>query len=224
MPPIARGQAWLYQPSPVSTVPNTGRNQSNSNYRGLDEEEEGMGCGNSFCLGGRHFQIPNGNQILSAPISLKNDIPCTIMPVSFAIISMRLYPCDTAFAACNITRMVTWHQLFRHISVWHRTPNTFASRVDITSAFNHRIRSEQWLLADNVTIPHCCLRSADRFQFLGNFPFPSCRIRCLIPAPLLYLVVAYKPSGRLRSHRTSTLLVLANCVSIWYHLIGVVTE
>ena len=35
----------------------------------------------------------------------KNDSPCTIMPVSFAIISMRLYPCDTAFAACNITRV-----------------------------------------------------------------------------------------------------------------------
>ena len=40
MPPIARGQTWLCQPLPVSTVPNTGRNLSNSNYRGLDEEEE----------------------------------------------------------------------------------------------------------------------------------------------------------------------------------------
>ena len=87
--------------------------------------------------------------------------------------------------------------------------------VDITSYFLHRIRSEQWLLADNVTIPHCCLRSADKFQFLGNVPFPSCRIRCLIPAPLLSLVVAYKPSGRLLSHMTSTLLVLANYVSIY---------
>ena len=37
MPPIARGQPWLCQPLPVSTVPNT---LSNSNYRGLDEEEE----------------------------------------------------------------------------------------------------------------------------------------------------------------------------------------
>ena len=41
MPPIARGQTWLYQPSPVSTVPNTGRNLSNSNYGWHDEEEEG---------------------------------------------------------------------------------------------------------------------------------------------------------------------------------------
>ena len=40
MPPIARGQTWLFQPLPVSTVPNTGRNQSDSGYRGLDEEEE----------------------------------------------------------------------------------------------------------------------------------------------------------------------------------------
>ena len=38
--PIARGQAWLFQPLPVSTVPNTVTNQYNSNYRGLDQEEE----------------------------------------------------------------------------------------------------------------------------------------------------------------------------------------
>ena len=38
MPPIARGQAWLCLPLPVSTVPKTGRNISNSNYRGLDEK------------------------------------------------------------------------------------------------------------------------------------------------------------------------------------------
>ena len=36
---IARGQTWLFQPLPVSTVPNTGRNQSDSRYRGLDEED-----------------------------------------------------------------------------------------------------------------------------------------------------------------------------------------
>ena len=35
MPPIVRGQTWIFQPFPVSTVPNTGRN---SNYRGLDED------------------------------------------------------------------------------------------------------------------------------------------------------------------------------------------
>ena len=40
MPPIARGQTWLCQPLPVSTVPTTGRNLSNSNYRVLDGEEE----------------------------------------------------------------------------------------------------------------------------------------------------------------------------------------
>ena len=40
MPAIARGQTWLCQPLPVSTVSITGRNLSNSNYRGLDGEEE----------------------------------------------------------------------------------------------------------------------------------------------------------------------------------------
>ena len=39
MPPIARGQTWLFQPLPVSTVPNTGRNQFDSGYRGLDEKD-----------------------------------------------------------------------------------------------------------------------------------------------------------------------------------------
>ena len=37
MPPIARGQTGPCQSLPVSTVPNTGRNLSNGNYRGLDE-------------------------------------------------------------------------------------------------------------------------------------------------------------------------------------------
>ena len=36
MPPTARGQTWLCQPLPVSTVPNTGR--SLTVYRGLDED------------------------------------------------------------------------------------------------------------------------------------------------------------------------------------------
>ena len=40
MPQIARGQTWLCQLLPESAVPNTGRKLSNSNYRGLDEEEE----------------------------------------------------------------------------------------------------------------------------------------------------------------------------------------
>ena len=40
--PIARGQTWLFQPLPVSTVPNTGRNQYDSGHRGLDEEEESI--------------------------------------------------------------------------------------------------------------------------------------------------------------------------------------
>ena len=40
MPPIARGQTWLCQTLPISNVPITGRNLSNSNYGGLDGEEE----------------------------------------------------------------------------------------------------------------------------------------------------------------------------------------
>ncbi len=34
MPPITRGQTWLFQP-----LPKTGRNQSDSGYRGLEEED-----------------------------------------------------------------------------------------------------------------------------------------------------------------------------------------
>ena len=34
-----RGQTWFFQPLPVSTVPNTGENRYNSNYRGLDQEK-----------------------------------------------------------------------------------------------------------------------------------------------------------------------------------------
>ena len=36
MPPIARGPTSLCQPLPVPTGPNTGRNLSNSKYRGID--------------------------------------------------------------------------------------------------------------------------------------------------------------------------------------------
>ena len=38
------GQTWLCLPLPVSTVPNTGRNLSNSNYQGFDEEKEEVLC------------------------------------------------------------------------------------------------------------------------------------------------------------------------------------
>ena len=36
---IARGQTWLFQPLPVSTVPNTRRSLSNSNYRWFEEND-----------------------------------------------------------------------------------------------------------------------------------------------------------------------------------------
>ena len=36
---FAHRHTWLFQLLPVSTVPNTEKNISNSNYRGLDEEE-----------------------------------------------------------------------------------------------------------------------------------------------------------------------------------------
>ena len=39
MPPIARGHTRLCQTLPVSTVPNTGRNQSDSGYRGLEDDD-----------------------------------------------------------------------------------------------------------------------------------------------------------------------------------------
>ena len=206
MPPIARGHTWLYQPSPVSTVPNTGRNLSNSNYGGHDEEEEGMRCGKSVCLGGIHrtVYVMNWNvpqffsnskwnpHFISANLTEEryplHDDASVFRNNQYALISGRYcIRCMQHHSRIELL-MFTWpQQIFKHISAWHRTPHTFASRVDITSSFLHRIRSEQWLLADNVTILPCCLRSADRFQFLGNFPFPSCRIRCLIPAPLLSL-------------------------------------
>ena len=203
MPPIARGQTWLYQPSQVSTVPNTGRNLSNSNYGGHDEEEEGMGSvredmlpwrKTSYCrchelkCSAIFFPIQNGTHILSAPISLKNDIPCTMMPVSFAIISMRLYPCDTAFAACNITRVSNsscLHGLSRYSDTsapGTGLPNTFASRVDITSSFLHRIRSEQWLRPYSdlkLMMTPACPRLLDMiFTFLGPPDFGQSRHVC----------------------------------------------
>ena len=36
--PIALGHTWLFQPLPVSTVPNTVSNLHNSSYRGLGEQ------------------------------------------------------------------------------------------------------------------------------------------------------------------------------------------
>ena len=114
------------------------------------------------------FPIPNETHIMSAPISLKNGIPSTIMSVSFAITSVRLYPCDTAFAACN-TR-VSYQCLAQNSSI-HFHPEM------ILQPFLNRRRYEQWLLTDNGTVLPCYLRSAGKFQFLGNFPFPSCSFR-----------------------------------------------
>ena len=69
MPSIARGQ-----PLPVSTVPNTGRNLSNSNCRGLDEEEEGLivqGYGNvtSMQFTGSYYRCYT---VLRAPAILRH--------------------------------------------------------------------------------------------------------------------------------------------------------
>ena len=74
MPPIARGQTWLCQPLPVSTVPNTRRNLSNSNCRGLDEEEERLivqGYGNvtSMQFTGSYYRCYT---VLRAPAILRH--------------------------------------------------------------------------------------------------------------------------------------------------------
>ena len=44
--PNCTGMTCLSQPLPVSIVPNTGRNLSNSSYRGLNEEDYSLyiGC------------------------------------------------------------------------------------------------------------------------------------------------------------------------------------
>ena len=139
------------------------------------------------------FPISNETHILSAPISLKNDIPSTIMSVSFAIISMRLYPCATAFAACNISSWLhglSTADIQTHQRLTQDAPIHFHPAL-IIQHFLHRRRSEQRLQTDNGTVQPCNLRSVDRFKFLGNFPFPSYRIRCLIPVPLLCMFVAF---------------------------------
>ena len=74
MPPIARGQTWPWQPLPVSTVPNTGRNLSNSNCLGLDEEEErfivqGYGNVTSMQFTGSYYRCYT---VLRAPAILRH--------------------------------------------------------------------------------------------------------------------------------------------------------
>ena len=66
MPPIARGQTWLFQPLPMSTVPNTGRNQSDSGYRGLDEEEDWSveAVVAIFKMADMNFQCPISRRIM----------------------------------------------------------------------------------------------------------------------------------------------------------------
>ena len=49
------------------------------------------------------FPILKVTHNLSAPISANKCTAETIMSVSFAIISMRLQPCETTFAACSMT-------------------------------------------------------------------------------------------------------------------------
>ena len=78
MPPIARGLTWLCQPLPVSTVPNTGRNLSNSrpthNCRGLDEEKErfivqGYGNVTSMQFTGNYYRCYT---VLRVPATLRH--------------------------------------------------------------------------------------------------------------------------------------------------------
>ena len=49
--PISAWQSWLSQPSPVSTVPNTGRSLFDSSDRGLDEQmsRKYVACSYSLC-------------------------------------------------------------------------------------------------------------------------------------------------------------------------------
>ena len=80
------------------------------------------------------FPIPNGTHILSAPISLNNDIPYTMMPVSFAIISMRLYP--AILHSLHVT------------SLAYRIPHVYMASADI--------RTHQRLAQDS---PYICIQS-----------------------------------------------------------------
>ena len=112
------------------------------------------------------FAIPNETHSLSAPISLKNDINSTMMSVSFAIISMRLYRaiqhslhatslwCRTLHGCMALADIQT-HQLLAQDSPIHLHPEL------TLLPFLHRRRSQQWLLTDNGTVPPCYFRSAD---------------------------------------------------------------
>ena len=122
-------------------VPNTGRNLSNSNYGGHDEEEEGMGCGKSFCVGGRHrtVDVMNWNvpqffsnskwnpRFISANLTEEryplHDDASVFRNNQYALISVRYcIRCMQHHSRIELL-MVTWlQQIFRHISAWHRTP------------------------------------------------------------------------------------------------------
>ena len=65
MPPIARGLTWLFQPLPVSTVPNTGSNQSDSGHRGLDEHRKGQQQ-RSFTI-----KMKDSDEIITEPEAVK---------------------------------------------------------------------------------------------------------------------------------------------------------
>ena len=107
------------------------------------------------------FLIPNETHSLSAPIALKNDIPSTIMSVSFTIISIHLYPCDTAFAASSYSSWLHGLSGFSEsLAPAHDSPLHFHPEL-ILQHFLHRRRSEQWLLTDNGTVPPRYLLSSD---------------------------------------------------------------
>ena len=102
---------------------------------------QGMKCRESIRFYGKHdmqmswmeislnfLTIPNDTHNFSAPVSVKKEIPRAVTSVAIAMICMYLYPCDAAFAVCNMTLsskhfLVTWKERIlclnhRVISFW----------------------------------------------------------------------------------------------------------
>ena len=105
MPPIVHGQTWLFQPLPVSTVPNTGRNLSNSNYRGLDEEEERLIVQGYVNVTSMQFtrSYYRCYTVLRVPAILRH---CFVDSLEIYTLTLCLADLCTVYSHCKFTRLI----------------------------------------------------------------------------------------------------------------------
>ena len=109
--PIAHGQTWLCQTLPVSTVPNTGRNLSNSNYRGLDGEEEQLivqGYGNvtSMQFTGSYNRCCT---VLRVPAILRHLFCRQFGNIHFDSVLLTCVQCSSTFTRLSIAERTLVH-------------------------------------------------------------------------------------------------------------------